>query len=256
MFKVRIEVERTCFPRVTTWHVRRILRWVPERDLEGLELVRVVEDSPYDEFDAARVPAYMRGFLYNGMYLRKEKNRSAQILLFANDIYFGIPKVLFASPVATLKIARTLVHEVAHHVIASRGYIYEPSERYKPWNGPRNPDEEKMADRYAAEVTDRMARHWLYKLGKLSTLILSHRLYQAGLKDYSDENYRAAASRLARAHSLNLANEDAGQSFRHAMEKLKTQTLSLTEMERDWLLKKYSSRPVTATRKPYLSGKR
>ena len=156
-----------------------------------------------------------------------------------------------------MKIARTLAHEVAHHVIATRGYIYERSEKYEPWNGVRDPDEEKMADRFASDILARMVRHWPYLLGKVLARMLSTLLYKAGLQDYWDQKYQAAASRQARAHSLNPENQDAGQCFRHAMEKLKTQSPSpLTDAEREWLMKKYSAKPLTATQKPFFSRKR
>ena len=79
-------------------------------------------------------------------------NRPAEVVLYARDVYFGIPKLLLLSPMATLKVARTLAHEVGHHVRATRGYIYKLWEKYKPWDGVRDPSEEKMADAYASDV--------------------------------------------------------------------------------------------------------
>lgn len=253
---MRIEVESRSV-KVTTWHIQRVLRWVPKEDLDGLGLIKVIDECPDDELDARRVPAYMWGFLYNGQYINATKKRPAQILLYANDVYFGVPKAFRVTSVATLKIARTLAHEIGHHVIASRGYIYQPSEKYRPWNGIRNPEEETMVDRYASDITERMLRHPSYKLGKSLTRMLSSLLHSAGLKNYSKQNYQLAASMFARAHSLDLENEDAGQAYRHAMEKLKTQSTSkLTAAEKEWLTNKYSSKPLTATRKPYFTGKR
>jgi hypothetical protein len=241
---VRIEVEATYFPRITKWHLRRVLKRIGQHDLEGLEFIRVIDECP-DDPESAKVPQYLRGFLHNGHYLRKMKNRPAEVVLYANDIYFGIPKLLMASPMATLKVARTLTHEVGHHVIATRGYIYKPWEKYKPWDGIRNPYEEKMADAYASDVMERMLKHWPYKLGKLMLRMLSNVLYQWGLTDYWDGNYQSAASLETRAHSLNPENEDAGQCFRHAMEKLKTQDPSpLSPAEREWLIEKYNPMPM------------
>lgn len=257
MSEMRIEIDASCFPPITRRHVERVLSWLPKRDLEGLEVVRVIEDCPDEELNADKVPAYMRGFRYNGMYVPRRKNGPAQILLYANDVYFGIPKVFLKSRMATLKIARTLTHEVGHHVIATRGYIYDPSEKYRPWNGIRNPAEEDMVDRYASDVLERMKRQLSYKVAELQTQTVSHLLYKAGLQDYFAENYKASASRQARAHSLNPKNEEAGQCFRHAIEKLKAQTPSpLTDAERDWLFNKYSPKALTTGRKPFFTGKR
>jgi len=231
-----------------------VLKWFSVSDLEGLQCIRVIEECP-DDPEYAKIQPYLRGFLYNGHYLRKVTNRPAQIVLYAQDVYFGVPKLLMASPMATLKVARTLAHEVGHHVIASRGYIYKPWEKYKPWSGVRDPYEEKMADAYASDVMERMLRGWPYRLGKLLARMLSAFLYKAGIQDYWDENYQAAASLEARAHSLNPENEDAGQCYRHAVEKLKTQTPSpLTGAEREWLAQRYKSSPLT-TRRQSLTNK-
>ncbi len=257
---MQVEIQTSYFPRLTRWHVRRVLKWIGQRDLEGLELIRVIDECP-DDPESAKVAPYLRGFLYNGHYSRKMNNQPAHVVLYARDLYFGIPKLLMASPMATLKLARTLAHEVGHHVIATRGYIYKPWEKYKPWAGVRDPYAEQMADVYASDVIKRMLRHWPYKLGKLLARMLSTVLYKAGIQDYWDGNYQAAASLQARAHSLNPENEDAGQCFRHAMEKLKTQSPSpLSPAEREWLTQKYNPSPLSTGRlsltKEYTVGNR
>ncbi len=255
MSKLRIQVEGTWPVVLSRRHIQRVLAYLSADDLKGLGMIRVIDECQDDELQ--KVPPYMRGFLYNGEYRGGTKKEPAQIILFANDIYFGIPKPLLMSSVATLKVARTLAHEVGHHVIARRGYLYQPSEKYKAWNGIRDPEAEKVVDRFAAEVVYRMQQHWPYTVGKLLARLSSTVLYKGGLQAYRAEDYKRAASMLARAHSLNLENEDAGQAYRHAMEKLKTQTPSpLNEAEREWLMKKYSNKPLTATRKPYFTSKR
>ncbi len=216
---MRIEVEATYFPRLTECHVRRVLKRLSQEELEGLEAIRVINECPYDP-ESTSVSPYLRGFLHNGHYLRKTKNRPAEVVLFASDVYCGIPTLLMATPMATLKLARSLAHEVGHHVIATRGYIYKPWEKYKPWDGIRDPYEEKMADAYSADVIERMLRHWPYKLGKLMARMLSSFLYKAGIQDYWDGNYQSSASLQFHAETINPENEDAGQCYRHAMEKL------------------------------------
>lgn len=245
---MRIEVDTKYFPGLTEWHIQRALNWISPLDLEGLELIRVIDES-HDDPESANLPSYLKGFPYSGGYLRQTPTRRAQVLLYGNYLYLGVPRFLLRSPMVTLNLTRTLAHELGHHVIATRGYIYQPGEKYKPWDGIRNPYEEKMADAYTADVMGRMQRHWRYKLGKLLARMLSTLLYEAGLQDYWEGNYQSAASREFRAHTLNPENEDAGQCYRHAMEKLKTQSPSpLTPSEREWLLQKYDGTPIrTAT---------
>ena len=155
---MRIEVESHRFPGVTKWHVRRVLNWIGQQDLEGLESIRVIDDCQNDR-EYVALPRYLMGFLYNGHYSRKEKRFPAQIVLYANDIYFGIPTLLIPSPMTTLRVARTLAHEVGHHVIATRGYIYNRSEKYSERNGKRDAFAEKTADSYAFAVIDKRCSH-------------------------------------------------------------------------------------------------
>jgi len=256
---MRIEVESSQFPRLTEWHIRRVLKRVNQQDIEGLESIRVIDECPYDP-EYTKVPPYLRGFRYNGYYSRQVKSEPAEVVLYARDVYDGIPKLLLASPIATLKLGRTLAHEIGHHVIATRGYIYQPWEKYKPWNGVRDPYEEKMADSYASSVIERMLRHWPYKLGKSLARFLSGFLYKAGLQDYWDGHYQSAASLQDRAYSLNRENEVAGQCYRHAMEKLKNETPSpLTDAEQEWLTRRYDPsprRPVKSLPQKNIAGKR
>jgi hypothetical protein len=241
---VRIEVDPNYFPTLTEWHIRRALRWITSRDLEGLDLIRVIDES-HDDSESAKLPSYLKGFAYRGMYLRKTATRPAHVVLYANYLYLGVPKLLKRSAMVTVNLARTLVHEVGHHVISTRGYVYNPWEKYKPWDGVRNPYEEKMADAYAADVMQRMLRHWRYKLGDFMARMISRLLHKAGIAEYWDGNYQRAALLGFCAHNLNLDNEDAGQCYRHAMEKLKTQNPSpLTPEEKEWLLHKYDGTPI------------
>jgi len=204
-----------------------------------------VIDESHDDPDSAKLPSYLKGFPYRGRYLRQTATRPAQVVLYADNVYLGMPSLLKRSSMVTVNLARTLAHEVGHHVISTRGYIYEQCEKYKPWDGVRDPYEEKICDAYAADVMSRMLRHWRYKLGKFLARMLSTLLHKAAIQEYWDGNYQRAASLAFRAENLNPDNEDAGQCYRHAMEKLKTQTPSpLTPAEREWLMQKYDSTPI------------
>jgi hypothetical protein len=239
-----IEIEPTCAPSITKWHVRCVLRWLSADDLEGLQSIKVIADCP-DDPEYSNLKPFLRGVLYNGHYSRKVKDRPAQVVLYARDIYYGIPRLFLASPIATLKLARTLAHEVAHHVIATRGYIHKPWEKYKPWDGTRDPYEEMIADTYASNVVSKMKNHWPYKLGELLSRMLSHILFKAGIQEYWDGNYQSSADLEFRAHSLNPENDEAGQCYRHAMEQLRKQIPSpLTPSEKKWLAERYDPTPI------------
>lgn len=240
---IEIEIEIGRFSRITRWHIRRVLKFINPADLDGLQIIRVINECP-DDPEYLSVPRYLPGFLYNGQYLKKAAGRPAEIVMYANDIYFGIPCLLMSTTVATLKLARTLAHEIAHHVVQTRGYIIDETEKFTPFDGSRNPEEESAANAYANDVIKRMSHRLSYRLGRLLSAALSSILHRAGLRDYWHRRYARAASRLARAHSLDPQNEEAGQAFRHAVEKLKVDGSSaLTGEQLDWLLTRYNRAP-------------
>jgi hypothetical protein len=244
-----VELETTRFGRTTKFHVRRVLKWIDQEDLKDLHAIRVIDDRPNDP-EYARRPKYLSGFLYNGHYEFKTKDRDARVVLYANDIYFGIPYPIMFTPAATLNLARTLAHEIGHHIVATRGYIYKPWENYKRWNGVTDPYEEEMVDAYTADLIERMSRHWPYKFGKFLTRKFANLLYSAALQKYEDGDYVRAARLGFRVYHLDPANLDANQCYRHAMEKLKTQTPSLlNDAEREWLLHGYDGNPKASLRK-------
>jgi len=248
-----IVVETSRFRRTTKCHVRRALKWINQEDLKGLHAIRVMDERT-DDPEYAKRPRYLSGFVYKGHYESKTKDRDARIGLFTNDIYFGIPHPLISSPAATLRLARTLAHEVGHHVVETKGYIYRPWENYKPWTGVIDPYEEKMVEAYADDVIERMLRHRPYKFGDFLIRRFANLLYTTGLQKYRDGDYLRAARLGFCAYNLDPTNLHANQCYRHAMEKLKTQTPSpISETEREWLLNRYDGNPQATLREWYLN---
>ena len=240
---MRIETETRFLPRVTKWQVQCVLRWIDPDDLKGLELIKVLDNHPADH-EYNRQPAYLRGFFYNGTYLQASTDRPAQVLLYSKEVYFGIPTLLMLSPMAILKLANILAHEIGHHVIATRGFIYEPSEKYKPWDGVRDSYTEKMADAYSLDVSKKMLSRWYYRVGKWLTNGFAKLLYKVGLQNYQTEDFGLSAQLSFKAYLLNPENENAGQCYRHAMEKLRKQVPSpFNESEQEWLRTRYNSKP-------------
>jgi hypothetical protein len=115
IFKIRGQFN----PALTKWHVQRILKWIPATDMAGIEFVELADEDPEDP-NASKTPPELRGFLYNGRYRKESASEGTHIELYTRDLYFGIPRVLRFTSVATLKIASTLAHEIGHHVIATQ----------------------------------------------------------------------------------------------------------------------------------------
>ena len=70
---MRIDVETNHFATLTGWHIRSALKWIDNDDRQGLGVIRVIEHCPFDR-EANNLEPYLRGFLYNGSYIRKMKD--------------------------------------------------------------------------------------------------------------------------------------------------------------------------------------
>jgi len=212
---LRVDIETKQSPRLSGWHVRKALQWIPPTDLAAVGAIRIIEEEP-DLPTYRAEPPYLRGFLCNGRYFRKSPSETAQIVLYTRDLFLGIPWLFKPTPMATLRFAFTLAHEVGHHIIATRGYIYKPHEKYKPWSKAKfDPYEEKMADSYASDVIKKMSESRLYQLGRVLGRIHSRALFEIAVWQHWAGNYEKAARLHFQAYMVDSENVDAGQSYTH-----------------------------------------
>ena len=187
---MRIEIAGSYYPRLTRWHVRCALKWLSPAELARLEFIRILDE---DESPAKR---QKRGDIWsrttNGRYTRKHGREGAHIKLYARDLYLCIPLLFKLTPVATLRVAFTLAHEVGHHLVNERGYIFSNREKYKPY-GVYNEYEENICERFAFIVRRRMLGSRRYKFGAWLSRQLSY-LY-AGRADarWNRRQYEQAA---------------------------------------------------------------
>jgi hypothetical protein len=233
---MRIEVQSDFFPRLTSWHVRKALKWINPSDLEGLGCIRILRYEPEDPA-ARNLPPYLNGFLYNGYYFREKVGRPATIALYTHDLYFPIPKIFVLSPVATLRIAERLAHELGHYVLATGRFSGEVKIQPKRANSHLvDPQEEAAADQYAAQVVNRMLRSTYYRFGRFMARWLSSRMFKLGDRAHWKGDFKRAAELEFRAYMLNHENEDAWQAYLQDKQALMTKTPSaLNDAERRWL---------------------
>lgn len=232
---MKIEIAAIRGGRLTAWHVRRVLKWFDSEDLEGLDRIRVLDYEPDDPAARAQ-PPYLVGFLYNGRYVRRKKNRSAAILLFTSDLYFPVPWILWASPVATLRVASILAHEVGHHMMEAHDYSTPTSaRRHFPASAPVDPDKEAIADNYAHTVMNRMLGCASYRIAAVVARAVSYYLFELGNWWSSKGNLRRAARLEFRAYFMDKQNTDAWQSYLLDRQALLRTPSALTEQERRWL---------------------
>lgn len=216
---MRIEVATEYYPRLTKWHVRQVLKWIKPFDLAGIEYICLMNEDSSDP-EARKQPVYLRGIFYPGEYVKGNKHKT-HINLYTRDAYIGIPSLLKFTPIATLRIGHIIAHEVAHHIISEKGYIYEPTEKYK-YKASKTADkhEEVMCDKYAFEVLRRMFANWYYNLGRLLTQKLSNLLFEGGIKWWKEQNYKKAAYYWFYAYCADPGNADAASAWHKAKEML------------------------------------
>lgn len=198
------------------WQIRRSLRWIEESHLQGLAYVQIADELPEEEEtgDASEwaIQARAEGthIYFYGWYSPSLVDEPAYIMLYARQIYRGIPRFLWWSTLPTLRIVRALAHEVGHHLAATRGYVIQPGED-------RN-QEESLADRYAANVLERMTKHWSYKLGQWGIKDLAGWHYVFGIADLRAKKYGSAADCFYKSWVLDRQNEDALNLYWRARE--------------------------------------
>jgi len=214
----QVEIINTCTkpPLGLVWQVRRSLRWIDAQDLNGLSYVQIADQLPEigPEDDAAdwakRASADGTDEFTYGWYARPSEDRPGHIILYGRRIYRGLPGYLWWSTLPTLRIARSLAHEVAHHLVATRGYVFQPGED--------KDQEESLANAYAAKVLVKMTSHWPYQLGQRGMRELASWHYVYGIADYNAKKYRSAADSFYKSWDLDPQNKESLNLYWRARE--------------------------------------
>jgi hypothetical protein len=214
---MQIEVLTDYYPKLTLWHVRRVMRWIDPVDVTGITSIRILGDSPDRPHNSSQ-SAYLTGVFSPADYERVNKHTS-HINLYTKSLYIAIPTLLTPTPMATLRVALVLAHEFAHHLIAHKGYIHSAGERYKAGGRPDR-NKELMANSYAFEVVRRMSTSAYYKIGQLMSGAFSAVCYELGYAAFQKKKYKRAAYYWFIACSNNPADQVAENSYRKAIQML------------------------------------
>jgi hypothetical protein len=212
-----MEIRNSCsrLPVGTRWHVRRCLRWIDPADIVGIAFIELQDRMPQA---AAEAPdwhqrATAEDLSVNGLYCREEVNSPANITLFVRDLYRGMPKIYWLTPALTMRVARTLAHEVGHHLIATRGYVFVPGEKVLPFEY-----EEETANRFSFSVIKRMRGRWYYRLGSWANKTLAGWHSGQAAADWKAGNYERAAESWYRSFHLDPDLHDAVLWYKSARE--------------------------------------
>lgn len=195
------------------WHVRRSLGWIHPADVVGIDFIEL-----QDKISQATVSspdwhkrATDEDFNVNGLYMRREGDYPASITLFTRDLYRALPKLYWLTPVTTIRVAIALAHEVGHHLIAERGYVFAPGEKLYPAEY-----EEEMVYRYAYSVIKRMRRRWYYRLGIWAMKDLAGWHYVQAMLNWRAGNYMQAAQSWYNSFTLDPSRDDAIYWYKRA----------------------------------------
>jgi hypothetical protein len=193
--------------------VTRCLRFFPAGDLAGLGHVELWR-TPGDISDISIVgkkvceldPLWLKA-----IYHRKSEFSQAFIVLFIDSIYIPLEVFNRLPPILTLYLCHFMAHEVGHHLIAERGYVFTPEEKY-----PNNEIVEEMANRYAHSIIMRMKAKWYYRVADWTLKYFSKVYFEEGRQNWKKGAFQAAASSWYKSWLLNTENEDAGKLYWHA----------------------------------------
>lgn len=219
---MNVKVETDYYPRLTEWHVRQVLKWMNPLDLTGIDVIRLRREAETDSKTKIQSD-YLRSPVCVGVYFKSNpKVKSAgrpHITIYTRPFYYGTPSLFKYSPVATVRMAFVLAHEVGHHLVARRGYVYEPTEPYKP-DGIHDERQEGVANRYAVDLVRSMSARWYYRFGHWLGNEISRWYYELGAADWKKGAYERAASNWFCSHSANPENHEAAVGYKQALARL------------------------------------
>jgi hypothetical protein len=212
-----MKIRNSCIklPLGAIWHIRRSLAWIDTADIVGIDSIELrhkIDDADPEAPEWHR-HATEQDLSVNGLYFRHQGVSSASITLFVRDLYRGIPKMYWLTPVVTLAVAQTLAHEVGHHLIAERGYTFAPGERIFP-----KEYEEEMAHRYSYSVVKKMKSRWYYRMAGWATKDLASWHYVRGIWKWKCGDYEGAAESWYRTFHLDPDRQEAIHWYKWAKE--------------------------------------
>lgn len=194
--------------------LRRSLSWVGEAELEGLAGICLEDELPgaTGEWPEWARRAAEENFHVGGWYAPAGDDGPAHITLYVRHVYGAIPPWHWWTTVPTLRIVRTLAHEVAHHLIATGRTSTLPGAAAAAG------DEEEVANLYAEGVVRRMEGRWAYRWGQRRLKKLAEWHYAFGIADWRGLRYEAAARHFFNAWDLDPTHETAAYWYWRAKE--------------------------------------
>ena len=124
----------------------------------------------------------------------------------------GIPKVFWWSTVPTILFARTIAHEMAHHIYLCRNelcYVTNSSDVI-----------EGVANNYARDVLNQMRKERKYRLGFWWVKEIAFWHYSLGILDFRENKYASSADHFFYAWKLDPRLDGVASRYWAAIDKL------------------------------------
>jgi hypothetical protein len=176
----------------------------------------LLEDVPLIalQADADLERAVNDGLLLFGAYKRRTENVLPHVILVVRSFYHPMPRLFTHTPAMTIKIAKTIGHEVGHHLIAEKKFALLVKSDCGVLES-----EEEFAERYARLIVSRMQRRWWYRVSSVLLKIAAALNFHKGASAWKKGNYAQAADYFDMAIQVDPSHRDANYWFSEARRK-------------------------------------
>lgn len=196
--------------------VQDCFAWIPEFDYAGLERVELFDSISDLEFEPtwSGKNCGTEDLWVKAIYFPGKGSKAAFVTLFIESANLPLDRFIRFRPITTLYFIHILAHEVGHHLIATRGYIFTSDETYRS-----AAFEEEMADRYAYTICQRLMDKWYYRASARILRFISKIHFEEGRQNWKKGDYSAAATCWYKAWLLDFDNFQAGELYLEAKRK-------------------------------------
>ena len=166
--------------------IRACLRQINKHHLQGLGKIILTDEIKY------LTPDVDDAISSRGVYIYPTNDTPPMIILAIPEFYKWVPRWMWLSPIITLRLGHTLLHEVGHHVAFMNDNRHQES---------KSDERELLANSYADAVMKSMAQRWYYKIGDFLIKELASWYFALGVAAANyDHNQRAITRFYAAWH--------------------------------------------------------
>jgi hypothetical protein len=212
--------DRTRDFRVTAKFVRQVksaLQSVPPEDLIGVEKIYLMDYIPKitPGANVGLQNSLNEGLLLFAAYNARNEVEPAAVILFVHNLFKPIPRIFRSSPALTLWRAKSIGHEVGHHLLAEKRFI-----RRVRADGEDLESEEEFADRYSRDIVNKMKLRTRYRMAAALLEVAAELNYLRGLRSFRRNDFDLAVKQFYLATQVEPNHVEASRGFWQSLRKL------------------------------------